>query len=174
MNNRWRGHGSWWLGLGEGGWGEPLSRGDLWAGSWNMRFVCLFVSVKYRDKEKNSRKSTGHESVQGNPVPGVTSAALEGSSRYSQSCWLRWRGEQERVGDSQRNFMKHLFYVIFHFIKCLYGFISLHLPLVHSDNICTLQTAMWKFILLGKQVSLFLNPKNMNWLNYFAASKCGI
>lgn len=124
---------------------------------WDF-FVCLFpLSIGIR--KKNSHKSTGHESVQGNPVPGVASAALEGSSSYSQSCWLRWRGEQERVGDSQRNFVKHLFYVIFHFIKCLYGFISLHLPLVPRDNICTLQTAMWKFLLLGKQVSFsFFKP----------------
>lgn len=121
MHSRWRGHDLCWLGLGEEGWGEPLSRGDLWAGSWNMRFF-LFISIKILKYEIflfiSNKISIGIRKkihTRAWKRPGKPSAWLCTccSGRYLQNCWLRLRGEQERVEDSQRNFVKYFFSLSF-------------------------------------------------------------
>lgn len=125
----------WEKKVGESLWAEVIFELDLEI--WD--FFCSFpLSIGIR--KKNSHKSMkGAWKRPGKPSAWLCTCC---SGRYLQNCWLRLRREQERVEDSQRNFVKYFFFsVIFHFIKCLYGFISLHLPLVYSDNIWTLQTA---------------------------------
>lgn len=126
----------WETEVGESLWAEATFELDLEI--WDFVCVCL-LNIGIR--KKIHARAQRQESVQGSPVLGVVPAALEGPSRYLQNCWLRLCGEQQRVGDSQRNLVKHFFYVILYLIKCLHCFSSLHLPLVSSDNICTLQTA---------------------------------